>query len=63
MRTLASVVLACDPSTIATLPTAPTSSCIILESGDMRREISLNSDPVSTLPEHVSIRFFSIANK
>jgi len=62
MSTLAPIVLSTGSSTITTMSRQPAAGSIILEIGDMRRLLSPTAVLVTSLSEHVSSRFVSIAN-
>jgi hypothetical protein len=62
MSTLTPGLLSCAPSTITSLLRRSAPGSITLVIGDMRRELSPTPPVVNSLSEHVSIRFFSIAN-
>jgi len=62
MSTLTPDVLSTGSSTITTMSRQPAAGSITLEIGDMRRLLSPTAVLVTSLSEHVSSRFVSIAN-
>ena len=63
MSTQTAVMLSTDSSTITTPANLHFPRCIILGIGNMQPIAEHVTHSVSTLLEHVSIRFFSIANR